>query len=479
MIESLQALFFNEKTGIVIGFIAASIALLQYIHQRKQKTDATAITNAEQVVAAKQVSGNAITNKQSFEASELSQPVFVEGNAANIQITGVPFEQYRQDLDKKEQEIRELIKQNSELQHSASDTVQSDPNNAQRQHELKTELAAVQHKLQNTESSYQEYIQELEERIKRLEALKGQLPDNVIDAAKQALQNGDNKQADQLLAKVQEQAEAPIKVAAEASFQRAKIAKDNIDYHNALTHYERAAQLAPDNTKYLNDYGLMLREMGDMDSAIVYLEQALAIDRKTRGEDHPSVATRRNNLGLAWQDKGELNKAIVYLEQALTIVINTHGEQHPYVATSRNNMGSAWHQKGELDKAIDCFEQALASDINTYDEHHPAVSRDRNNLGLVWYDKGALDKAIEYFELALASDINIYGEHHPSVARGRNNLGSAWQGKGKLDNATEYMQLAFDGYRKVYGDEHYLTKRAKANLEKVQLKRAKQLEAEK
>ena len=231
-------------------------------------------------------------DKQSqIDAGDKSQNVLATGDNAEVHI-GISFEQYKCDLEAKEQKIEALMFKLGELTgQSNSDKI--------RHQELTTQLAAVQTKLQNVESSYQQDIQQLQEQIKRLQTLKGQLPDKLIAAAQQALQNGDSQQADQLFEQIQVQAESPIQVAAEASFQRAQIAKQNIDYHQALKHYQRAAQLAPDNSLYLNDYGLMLSTMGQLDKAIEYYQQALAIAIKSHGEDHPRVAAGRNNLGLA------------------------------------------------------------------------------------------------------------------------------------------------------------------------------------
>jgi len=402
MIEKLTNFSTDNKIGFItavltfLGVAIAFAALLESLglFDKPQSAGETGIVNVQQVA---------------------------DGGTVNI-TNGIPFEKYQQDLEQREQKIRRLIQ---------------DAHNAQLQQQLEKQLVAVQTKLQNSESSYKDYIKELQERIKRLEALKGQLPDALIEQAIHALQNGNSDQADQLFAEVLKQTEAPIKVAAEASFQRAKIAKENIDYHNALKHYERAAQLAPENTVYLNDYALMLKEMGYVDKAIEFYEQALASDLHTYGEDHPEVAIRLNNLGSAWQDKGELDKAIAY------------------------------------------YKQALASDLHTYGEEHPNVARDRNNLGSAWKDKGELDKAITYYEQALASDLRTYDEDHPKVATRRNNLGWAWQDKGELDKAVNYLQVAFDGFKNAYGDEHPSTRKVKANLQGVKAERAKQLEAEK
>ena len=45
-------------------------------------------------------------------------------------------------------------------------------------------------------------------------------------------------------------------------------------------------------------------------------------------------------------------KAIGYLEQALASNLQTYGEDHPRVATGRNNLGTAWYALGEYPKAI-------------------------------------------------------------------------------------------------------------------------------
>ena len=47
-----------------------------------------------------------------------------------------------------------------------------------------------------------------------------------------------------------------------------------------------------------NNLAVLLQDLGDLPAARVLLEQALASDRKTYGDDHPEVATDRNNLAL-------------------------------------------------------------------------------------------------------------------------------------------------------------------------------------
>lgn len=92
-----------------------------------------------------------------------------------------------------------------------------------------------------------------------------------------------------------------------------------MDYQKAWQALLRAAELAPANSRYLNETGIMARELGHYDAAIGYFEKSLDIDLNSFGPDHPNVAKTWNNLGLVWNEKGNTNKAREYFEKALTI----------------------------------------------------------------------------------------------------------------------------------------------------------------
>ncbi|MEJ2743974.1 MAG: tetratricopeptide repeat protein, partial [Gammaproteobacteria bacterium] len=289
---------------------------------------------------------------------------------STIYNNGISFEQYSVKLEAKEKEIRALLVQKT---LSESET-----------RRLMAELKEVERRRADEKASYEAYIKDLEERIARLDELKGQAPDDLIQQAQAELAQGNTTQADTLFAQVESEAESHIAAAAEAAYQRGKLAEDDIHYSEAYRHYERAAQLKPDSGTYLNQAGLIAHALGKYDKAIAYYEQALASDVKTFGDAHPTVAARRNNLGVAWRAKGEYDKAIGYYEQALASDLKTFGEAHPDVATDRNNLGGAWRAKGEYDKAIAYYEQALASDLKIFGDAHPRVATERNNLGETW-----------------------------------------------------------------------------------------------
>jgi len=129
----------------------------------------------------------------------------------------------------------------------------------------------------------------------RLDQLVGKIPDKLILKAKQAFIDGDNDKADQLFTQVEEQAHPHIAAAAEAAFQRGKLAEDTIQYNDALNHYHRSNQLIPNNSDYLGSLGTMFNTLGEYDKAITYQELALVNLEKILGNNHSTTKMAVDN----------------------------------------------------------------------------------------------------------------------------------------------------------------------------------------
>ncbi|SHA09322.1 hypothetical protein BTHERMOSOX_320 [Bathymodiolus thermophilus thioautotrophic gill symbiont] len=147
---------------------------------------------------------------------------------------GASPEQYEQGLNRREKEVTERLQQAHDKEKQL----------------LEVELAKIQVKQNNLHPSYEKYITELKERIAELEQFKSSNP-QLFNKAIGALKQGKNKAADDLFAQVEKNNVDAIKTVAEASFQRANIAEDEIRYADALAHYQKAYRLTPKNTLYL------------------------------------------------------------------------------------------------------------------------------------------------------------------------------------------------------------------------------------
>ncbi|MCP4744703.1 MAG: tetratricopeptide repeat protein, partial [Desulfobacteraceae bacterium] len=161
--------------------------------------------------------------------------------------------------------------------------------------------------IEDRDAEIKRWVKKYKELNEQFERRSAENP--LVAQAKAKLDVGDLEGAEKLLRQSFEQhlqnIEKEKKSAASDAFELAGIKELQIDYKSARLYYKKAVELDSKNTLFLNSYGLILNELGEYKKAIEYFTQALAIDKKTYGDQHPNVAIYLNNLGSAWRSLGE------------------------------------------------------------------------------------------------------------------------------------------------------------------------------
>jgi tetratricopeptide (TPR) repeat protein len=111
----------------------------------------------------------------------------------------------------------------------------------------------------------------------------------------------------------------------------------------AMSHFERAAEINPNYAEAHNNLGNALVEMDRTDEAIPEYEKALAI--------RPAYAEAHNNLGIALGQKGRLAEAIVQFQQALEI--------RPDLGAVHTNLAVALFKAGRMAEAVAQFQEVV------------------------------------------------------------------------------------------------------------------------
>jgi len=83
----------------------------------------------------------------------------------------------------------------------------------------------------------------------------------------------------------------------------------------------------------------LLKAKGDYDGAEPLFREALAIDKKVYGEDHPEVATDLNNLAQLLKKKGDEKTASSMGKEALRIRLKVLGPDHPHTKSAQRKWG--------------------------------------------------------------------------------------------------------------------------------------------
>jgi tetratricopeptide (TPR) repeat protein len=158
----------------------------------------------------------------------------------------------------------------------------------------------------------------------------------------------------------------------------------------------QAGQARYDESAFLNSLGLTYAALGQVERAIDYYKQALAISHEIG--DRRGEGNKLGNLGLAYADLGQVERAIDYYEQALPIsreIGDRRGE-----GNRLGNLGLAYAALGQVERAIDYYEQALAIGREIGDRRGEGA--DLGNLGNAYADLGQVERARECLRQALA-----------------------------------------------------------------------------
>jgi tetratricopeptide (TPR) repeat protein len=108
--------------------------------------------------------------------------------------------------------------------------------------------------------------------------------------------------------------------------------------------------------------GGILKQQGDLDSALEHFERALNIDLLAPQRNQSNIATNHNNIGSILQDQAKYADALKCFEHALKIVLEHLTPRHPLIATIYNNIGSVHNLMGDESTAFLFYNKTL--DIN-------------------------------------------------------------------------------------------------------------------
>ena len=213
---------------------------------------------------------------------------------------------------------------------------------------------------------------------------------------------------------------------------------------DAMTHYRRAIELAPDYAPAYNNLASALRATGQLDGAIVTYQRALELradfpdahynlanallerGRADEAAEHLRIAMQaitpsadvHNNLGLALAAQGRPDEAAAEFRKAL--------ELEPQSVIAHRNLGNALVTAGVSSEGIGHLRRAA--------ELAPRDASVQYDFGSALLEAGALDDAVQVLREAIRLA--------PDSAESHNNLGIALGSNGNLDEAVREFQQA-------------------------------------
>jgi tetratricopeptide (TPR) repeat protein len=143
--------------------------------------------------------------------------------------------------------------------------------------------------------------------------------------------------------------------------------------------WKKALEMAPDDARAHNNFGVALMEMGRVDEAVPEFRRALELNRDS--------SQTHNNLGSALAEKGEIQEALPLFQKAV--------ELNPDNASAQVNLGNALALHSErLPEALEHLRKGI--------ELKPDSASGQNDLGIALARAGLLEEARAHLQTAVS-----------------------------------------------------------------------------
>ena len=233
-----------------------------------------------------------------------------------------------------------------------------------------------------------------------------------------------------------------------------------------------------DVARTLQDLARLLRAQGDLAGAEVMHRESLALRRRRLGEEHPMVTASLNNLALVLYQQGK-PEALPLFRETLAANRRLLGDAHPRVTTGMSNLAGALSDfEGRYDEAVALAAEVVERMRRSVGDDHPDFARVLHNQGSILEAMGDPGAAEPVFREALGLRRRRLGPEHPSVALTLNGLATARQQQGDDAGAEGLLREALAIDRKALGDAHPQTAEVLVGLGKALHGQGRSSEAE-
>jgi tetratricopeptide (TPR) repeat protein len=169
----------------------------------------------------------------------------------------------------------------------------------------------------------------------------------------------------------------------------------------------------------------------DIEGALAFSRQAIALKERTLPADSPDLATSLVGQALLMHRRGDDAGALATNDRAHAIFTRAYGAGSPSIALLLSNRGEYLVGLGRLDDAIVAFRDALDRWEPQVGPEHPFLAYPLNGLGLAHLAAGRPAEALPPLERALhlreahESDPNMVADTRFALARALSSAGTA------------------------------------------------------
>jgi serine/threonine-protein kinase len=272
---------------------------------------------------------------------------------------------------------------------------------------------------------------------------------------------------------------------ADAQSARADLGVEENDAPLADSLFEAAldtyrAFLGPDDVRVLhaqNGLGktyLRLARHAEIESLL----RAVVHGPRPSGNALPEVAMSLNLYALALKNLGQLDEAVPYMEEALAIYRRELGPDNPLTLTALSNLAGMYKRQGRMEEAERCYREAIAGQRRVLDDDHLVVINEVNDFAVFLRNQGRYAEAERLFRENVARGRRRPEPHPEGLGIPLAGLGKHLLRMGELDEAEALFHEAQAVFAQTVAPDHPFVARPLAGLGNVHLARGEPAQAE-
>lgn len=302
--------------------------------------------------------------------------------------------------------------------------------------------------------------------------------------------------------------EAKVGTSASEGFRRvakelARLERDRGQPAHAAEIYKAAIEALPAlpeaglaEAEYREEYGQLLRHLGNYPEAEDMLRRALAAREKMLGPQHASLANTLNllggitrvrgkhadaeafykrsieiaaaakggkdantgilidNLAVLYQQTGRLTEAEALQGRAIAIFEEALGYDHVTTAQAIANLAANYQSQQRFGESLKLYERALDVFLKKLPENDPRLGFAFDNTAGVLRELGRMEAALKFYERALATLQKSYPADHPEVGVALNNIAVVHVALKKYREAETFALRSLKIAETAHGDQH-------------------------
>jgi tetratricopeptide (TPR) repeat protein len=211
----------------------------------------------------------------------------------------------------------------------------------------------------------------------------------------------------------------------------------------------------------LGQLGWALMYLREMDEAEHIARQAVALERKVRGEGSAQEGAALVNLGdvlrhqgYLHSDQSKLQQAEAALRKGLAIRRKQLGNDNDDVGWTLYTLATLLGSEGKTAEAVSVQQEALAIRQKIHGDEHPYTAEDYSQLGALLSDStNTLDEAVNDLRKGLEILKRTEGEGKYRQTWAERSLADALSEQGKLEEAEIHYRAAATIAKKVMGPD--------------------------